>query len=278
MYDKLPIARQTSYFVSIPEGWIGYSTKYNYIGDGYATYLFGELYDSYLDRVNAASRHLALMKLKINYSKNHLYESFIDNETENNDLDIVFKKTEFVDLGLTSGTLWATTNLGANSPEEYGLLFQWGNVDGYDYDEVLKLKKSTAIPSTTSGKYYSINDRLEEYDDAAYVNTNNYHIPTLEQIKELINETENEFDELHGIPGRKFTSIKDPNKWIFIPCSGYYDPYNEKIQFKNIYGNIWSSKINGQYNSLAGYLTFSEGSCGYNYAPRYYALNIRAVY
>ena len=38
---------------------------------------------------------------------------------------------EYVDLGLPSSTMWATCNLGANKPEEPGLLFQWGRTDGY---------------------------------------------------------------------------------------------------------------------------------------------------
>ena len=38
----------------------------------------------------------------------------------------------YVDLGLTSRTKWATTNIGADSPEEYGDYFSWGETQGYD--------------------------------------------------------------------------------------------------------------------------------------------------
>ena len=42
---------------------------------------------------------------------------------------------EYVDLGLPSGTMWATCNVGATKPEDYGLLFQFGRVDGYKYGD-----------------------------------------------------------------------------------------------------------------------------------------------
>lgn len=43
---------------------------------------------------------------------------------------------EYVDLGLPSGTMWATCNVGANKPEDPGLLFQFGRVDGYRYGDI----------------------------------------------------------------------------------------------------------------------------------------------
>lgn len=46
--------------------------------------------------------------------------------------DLTIKpKYEFVDLGLPSGIKWATCNVGANSPEEFGLYFAWGEIEGY---------------------------------------------------------------------------------------------------------------------------------------------------
>ena len=43
---------------------------------------------------------------------------------------------EYVDLGLPSGTMWATCNVGADKPEDEGLLFQFGRVDGYKYGDI----------------------------------------------------------------------------------------------------------------------------------------------
>ena len=88
---------------------------------------------------------------------------------------------EYVDLGLPSKTMWATCNVGATKPEDEGLLFQFGRVDGYKYgDTTHKFKTndqnledgstSEYIPITSSGKTYKVNDILDFADDAARVN------------------------------------------------------------------------------------------------------------
>ena len=43
---------------------------------------------------------------------------------------------DYVDLGLPSGTLWATCNIGASKPSEYGLYFQWGDTIGYSLSDI----------------------------------------------------------------------------------------------------------------------------------------------
>ena len=76
---------------------------------------------------------------------------------------------KYVDLGLPSGTMWATCNVGADKPEDYGLLFQFGRVDGYKYgDENHKFKTNKQnledgsareyIPITSSCKVYNKNE------------------------------------------------------------------------------------------------------------------------
>ena len=87
---------------------------------------------------------------------------------------------EYVDLGLPSGTMWATCNAGADKPEDEGLLFQFGRVDGYRYGDTNNKFRTNDqneqdtgnefIPKTTSGKVYKENDILDLDDDAAYVN------------------------------------------------------------------------------------------------------------
>ena len=77
---------------------------------------------------------------------------------------------DYVDLGLPSGTMWATCNVGATKPEDEGLLFQFGRVDGYrfgDTNHKFRLNKQNKqdtgdefIPKTASGKLYGKNDIL----------------------------------------------------------------------------------------------------------------------
>ena len=94
---------------------------------------------------------------------------------------------EYVDLGLPSGTLWATTNVGAEKPEDYGLYFAWGETTGYtgdtndgylfdwasykwcngDYNQLTKYCYD--ISSGYNGFTDTLTE-LEPEDDAAYVN------------------------------------------------------------------------------------------------------------
>ena len=64
-------------------------------------------------------------------------KSLIEYINESNTIELVSDGKErgfdYVDLGLPSGTMWATCNVGADKPEDEGLLFQFGRVDGYKY-------------------------------------------------------------------------------------------------------------------------------------------------
>ena len=95
---------------------------------------------------------------------------------------------EYIDLGLPSGTMWATCNVGAAKPEDWGLLFQFGRVDGYLYNDKHNQFKTDDTPLTTSGKVYKANDILDLVDDAAHVNMGGkWRMPTKEDFDELFN-------------------------------------------------------------------------------------------
>ena len=125
---------------------------------------------------------------------------------------------EYVDLGLPSKTMWATCNVGANKPEDYGLLFQFGRVDGYKYgDENHKFKTNKQnledgsareyIPITSSGKVYNKNEILDLCDDAAHVNMGGkWRMPTYDQLKELLDNTTYEVKIINGVKGVLFVS------------------------------------------------------------------------
>lgn len=114
---------------------------------------------------------------------------------------------EYVDLGLPSGTLWCDRNIGASSPEETGLYFQWGDTQGYTVDQVgtgegqkaftwndYKWGVYNSSDSTNKGmtKYNKTDGKLilDLEDDAAHVNMGgDWRMPTREQFKELFFET-----------------------------------------------------------------------------------------
>jgi hypothetical protein len=109
-------------------------------------------------------------------------------------------KYNWVDLGLPSGLKWATCNIGATSPEEYGLYFAWGETQGYVgctdtkqfIEEDYELLDYMDIYNHVYKKYDPNVDNLttlELSDDAAYLSDNLCRIPTLEDFEELVNNT-----------------------------------------------------------------------------------------
>ena len=160
---------------------------------------------------------------------------------------------EYVDLGLPSGTMWATCNVGATKPEDEGLLFQFGRVDGYKYgDENHKFKTNAQnrqdtgdeyTPVTTSGKKYKTNEILDLSDDAAHVNMGGkWRMPTNDELQELIDNTTQKVEIINGVKGMLFTSNINEHQ-LFIPFVGYW--YEEGGGFieSGSYAFVWSSQV-----------------------------------
>ena len=93
---------------------------------------------------------------------------------------------EYVDLGLPSGLKWATCNVGASNPQDYGLYFAWGETTGYTAEQVKSgVRKFDSASYTASA--ISTNLTLEQ--DAAHVNLGgNWRMPTKAEFQELHNE------------------------------------------------------------------------------------------
>ena len=154
----------------------------------------------------------------------------------------------FIDLELPSGTLWATANVGASKPTEFGLYFQWGDTIGYTSNQVgeTKGKKYFGWDSykwnINKGKYATYGSKLELKDDAAnHYMGGDWHIPSPKQIDELIANTTSKWKRVNGVMGRLFTSKKNEAKSIFIPAAGYLD--FGYFEAKNRGCLLWSSKL-----------------------------------
>lgn len=188
---------------------------------------------------------------------------------------------DYVDLGLPSGTLWATMNLGAASPEETGAYFQWGSVQGFFPNQIGNDKKVFSLESYdlwdgNDFTKYNKKTRLKMVDDAARANWYGlWHIPTYDQIKELLAFTKSEWTRLNGVPGRLFTSLKDKTKSIFIPAGG--DAVKGTILDTESYGFIWSSTLNKEHSAYAKYLMMWYGSAFIGDDIRSSGLSVRAV-
>ena len=125
---------------------------------------------------------------------------------------------DWVDLGLPSGTLWATCNVGADNPEEYGDFFAWGETepkDVYDTSHYKfnkgsgKMTKYCTISSFGSNGMTDDLTELEPTDDAATANWgNDWQMPNKAQIEELLDPafTTTEWTTLNDFIGKKIIS------------------------------------------------------------------------
>ena len=194
----------------------------------------------------------------------------------------------YVDLCLPSGTLWATCNVGASNPSDFGLYFQWGDVQGYTFGQVgldegqkkfaidWSDYKWGAAPNFTKYKRYSATLELE--DDAAHVNMGgDWHIPTTEQCQELIDNTTSEWTTPNDVvQGMTFTSKKDPSKSIFIPASGI--AWGGSINGSGDGGLIWSSMLNNGGVGNGQILgCWSDSVSMFSYVARFDGIPVRGV-
>ena len=205
---------------------------------------------------------------------------------------------EYVDLGLPSGTMWATCNVGADKPEDEGLLFQFGRVNGYKYGDTNHKFRTNAqnkqdtgneyTPLTTSGKIYKKNEILDLTDDAAHVHmggkwrmpTGSYN-PSTRQYKgewaELLDNTTHEIKTINGVQCMMFTSNKN-GKQLFIPfMQGYW--YNGNFGAAGSYAYVWSSLVHPYAVNYADRLgCYSSGDPGIDYNSRSFAFSVRGVF
>ena len=194
---------------------------------------------------------------------------------------------DYVDLGLPSGTLWATMNVGASKPSDYGLFFQWGDTVGYTADQVGKgegqkkfawadYKWNPSGDGKTFTKYTTTGATLDLEDDAAHVHMGgDWHMPTPKQIQELIDNTTSEWTTQDSINGRLFTSKTDPSKSIFIPAAG--NAWDGSVNDRGSGGNVWSSMLSSSYVYYGHYLRFYSGNVYLDNYNRSDGFSVRGV-
>ena len=159
---------------------------------------------------------------------------------------------EYVDLGLPSGTLWATCNIGSEAPEAYGDYFSWGETEPKDIYDTSHYKfnrgsgmmtKYCTVSSFGSGGMTDDLTELLPEDDAATANWGkDWQMPSLAQVEELLDTffTTSKWTSLNDFYGIKITSKKNGN-WIFLPASGYVD--GNSIYRRGSFGSFWSRSL-----------------------------------
>mgnify|MGYP006916121989 CR=1 FL=1 len=159
----------------------------------------------------------------------------------------------YVDLGLPSGTLWATCNVGASKPEEYGDYFAWGETSGYRNGKTSFDWKNYSWcrgAYNTLTKYNRFSDygmvdnqtELVSEDDAAYVNWGTlWCLPSSEQLRELVNSeyVNKTWIPVNGVYGLKIRSKVNGNS-LFLPAAGVVET---SIRDANSFCMYWSRTL-----------------------------------
>ena len=204
---------------------------------------------------------------------------------------IAYDGKGYVNLGLPSGTLWAMTNIGASSPEEYGDFFAWGETEPKsDYSwETYKWcegseNKLTKYCTRSNYGYQNFTDdltELEPEDDAATANWGNgWQMPSLEQMQELFNDSYTTHEcttvtvDYEMINGIKVTSKINGNS-IFLPAAGCRD--DTSLINAGLGGYYWSRSLLTYHSNYAYYLRFGSAYFDWYYDPRPYGRSIRPV-
>lgn len=214
----------------------------------------------------------------------------------------------WVDLELPSGTLWASCNLGANSPEEFGEFYAWGEVtpktpmpaydpDGnYDTKDLVdwtaykycEQKDSTMTKYCLESRFGTVDEinYLESVDDAATAKWGeDWIMPCDSDFQELIKQSDvangkitRAWATVSGVTGLKFTNTENLQV-LFFPAAGYRYKYGHDC--KKFAGMYWTNALHvagtpiNDNNARVFYFTYNFCKAGYN--ARCYGLSIRPI-
>lgn len=189
----------------------------------------------------------------------------------------------YVDLGLS--VKWATCNIGANVPEEYGDYFAWGEVEtktdfswsnytwcNGTYDALTKYNNDCNV-GTVDGKKI-----LDAADDVAHVSWGgNWRMPTSAEMVELLKNCTFTMTSVNGVSGYTIKSRKAgyTQSSIFLPAAGYYD--GRSAQRVGRYGNYWSSSLVSSTSNTAVGIYFDSSDMLRGFEYRSCGLSVRAV-
>ena len=201
---------------------------------------------------------------------------------------------EYVDLGLPSGTLWATCNVGANSPEEYGDYFAWGETEpkgDYSWSSYKWMTEGQASWEWINKYTFADNQKTASWydgdtfigdgkkvllpaDDAATANWgSDWQTPSQEQCEELIANTTTTWTTQNGVAGMKITG-KNGNS-IFLPAGGSMNGTN--LMNDGVNGQYWSRSLYTTYADYGYNMLASSSGLGMAGLSRYYGYCVRPV-
>ena len=173
---------------------------------------------------------------------------------------------EYLDLGLPSGLKWATCNVGADSPEDYGNYYAWGEVTTKStYDTGNSETYGLSISQLQSQGYIDGEGNLTPSHDAATANWGgSWRMPTNAELQELVDNCTWEWTTQNGVNGYKVTGPYGNH--IFLPAAGRYV---SSLYGAGEDGNYWSSTTHEGYsNNACSFHIFGGGlNIQYGYRP-----------
>ena len=187
----------------------------------------------------------------------------------------------YVDLGLPSGLLWATCNVGADKPEDYGNYYAWGETttkSTYNWSTYKWCNGNwnNLTKYNTESDYGTVDNNtvLDPEDDAARANWGgDWRMPTYDELKELKDRCTWTWRTQGVKSGYRVTG---PNgKSIFLPAAGHY--CDGSLYLEGGYGNYLSSSLRTDHPSFAYGLVFDSGRVYMSDGGRYYGQSVRPV-
>lgn len=185
-----------------------------------------------------------------------------------------------VDLGLPSGIKWASCNVGATAPEEFGNYYAWGEVEekkDYTWETYKWCNGSDNAITKYCGEENSGNvdnkTILEPEDDVAQKQWgSNWRMPTDTEIKELVEKCDWVRTTLNNVQGYKITGTNGNS--IFLPFAGYCT--GAELHVVGLCGYYWGSVVSAS-SYAAGSAILENDTCRFNYDKRCYGFTVRPV-
>lgn len=177
-----------------------------------------------------------------------------------------------IDLGLPSGTKWACCNVGAESPEDYGGYYAWGETEEKDWYD-----RDTYIHNQ-NGSYVNLGEIAGTQYDVVHVKWGgSWVMPSKEQLNELLDNCTPTWTRVNNVGGRLLTSNIKGNS-IFLPAAGFRSNGNLSQAGSN--GYYWSSSQSGSLEEYAVDIAFSNSSNGWRWnidGRRHRGFSVRPV-
>ena len=174
--------------------------------------------------------------------------------------------SEWVDLGLSSGLLWRSYNLGTDVPEGFGGYYAWGETQAktiYNYDSYAFCNDMGLLTKYCNKSDFGLNGfvdmlttLLPEDDAATMALGNGMRMPTKQDWEELLGACTSEVEVLNGVKGRRLTG---PNgRSIFLPLAGVRDDNGSSVATEPIavgeVGYYWSSMMDDDWNPATAWV------------------------